>query len=740
VRSRVVALLLPALLVGGLLNVLVAPQPAEAATASYQPALPVNAAFYYAVEREAASRVHKTKTTDYNDVESIRAQIADMQYAGQQVGLFSWFGRGSFPDKVFGNHLRAADDSAFRWSLLAETEGGGKNPSSTAIRADLDSIWSRFGQDASYFRVGGKPVLFVYGDAGDTCNAAARWRAADSANRFYLVMKTVAGYTRCSPQPQSWYGYDASQGGFSLGNSYNVSPGFYAASESRPRLSRSVSRFAGNLRSMKAAKVRFRLTASWNEWSQATSVASATEWKSSSGHGAYADQMHSILGQAPNPPSPPGVLNAVGNRAGGIDLSWSATTGATSYQLFRNGCLITTTTKNTYTDSSFTDSSASYFVKAANFRGTSRRGPVRIGVAGTPTAAPASSGRDGMVAIAGERIMSTATGVGTGCASRQRGQALLELPSSVPADATAVVLDVTSVNAQGVGAVQVFAAGGAASISQLRYYSSRAATNTVVVPIGTGRQVVLQESGAATHLLVDVIGYTAPGEQGLVPQTGRVFLNTASSSASVGGTPTKKMVGTRTIGLPSVVPVGVKAVQVRVVVSGADGPGTAQVFNGDTPPGITSLAYDTSVILTNSVLVPVTAGRTVSVNVSRNASVVLAVEGWTRDVADGGQTVDVGNHVLAASTVRHDAVDVTIDSPQGGSHVALLNVGVASALGYGSVKTTPDGDSASQVQTASYGPQQPQSGFTWARIPANGLIHLGLTSAALVYVDSVATA
>ncbi|MFN2537676.1 MAG: hypothetical protein ABR549_05935, partial [Mycobacteriales bacterium] len=111
-------LLLPVLLVGSLLGALPVTTPTitNAAATSYQPALPVNAAVFYPVERPAASRVHPNKPVDYHDVEVIRNQIVDMQYGGQQVGLYSWFGRGSFPDQVFGNHLRAADDTTFRWA------------------------------------------------------------------------------------------------------------------------------------------------------------------------------------------------------------------------------------------------------------------------------------------------------------------------------------------------------------------------------------------------------------------------------------------------------------------------------------------------------------------------------------------------------------------------------------------------------------------------------------------------
>jgi hypothetical protein len=663
-----------------------------------------------------------------------------MQYGGQQVGLYSWFGRGSFPDQVFANHLRAADDTTFRWALLNEDEGGGKNPSSTVAKADLDYVYTKYANDPSYFKVGGKPVMFLYGDPNDTCSAAARWQAADSAHRFYLVMRGVSGYTGCRPQPQGWYGYAPANGHLALGNSFAVSPGFNKVTESRPRLARSVSRFASDLRAMKAAKVRFKFTTTWNEWTEATGVESATEWASGSGHGAYVDQMHSILGSAVTSPAPPSVLNATTNGQA-VTLSWNATTGATSYQVFRNGCLVATVTGTSWTDQGLNDASASWFVKAANFRGTSRRGPVRMAAAGLPSAAPQSL-NDGLVAISGERVLSTSTGTGVGCATRQRGQAVITMPSSVPQGATAAVLTVHAVNAFGNGTLQLFPAGSSAPpVSQLRYYSSRASSNTVVVPIGTGRQIVVQEGGAATHLWIDVIGYAAPnatnGKDGLVshsPASER-FLDTRTG---LGGVPTGAHTGTLSAPLPSYVPSNATAVEVRLLVTGAAASGTATVFEGGAArPGVTSLAYAPSVSLTTSVLVPVGSAKSVQVWTSSAATVVLGIEGW---VVDGGRQLapDTAVRLVAASS-RTTSTNVTFPASSFG-HLALLNVGVASALGYGNLSVSADGDSAPVIQTMSFGPQQPQSGFLWVRVPANGVLHVTLSQGALLYVDQLALA
>ena len=700
---------------------------APPAHASYQPAAPVNATIFYPVEVPTQSRYHPTQTTDSKDVEAIRRQVTEMQYAGQNAALYSWDGRTSFAEREFGMHLRAADDSAFRWAILDELEGAagpnGGDPTAAQIKADLDHLYRAYGSDASYLHLGGKPVLFAYNDAGDTCNMATRWSQAN-AGRFYLVLKVVPRYTTCS-QPSAWWGYDPSQRGFAAGNSYQVSPGFFRYSESSARLGRSVASFAAALKTMKASSARFKITTTWNEWYDGTSVASAREWASGSGHGSYVDQMHSVLGQAGDVPAPPAAVSSSTNGQS-IDLSWSASTGATSYQVFRNGCLAATVTGTTWSDTAFTDASASYFVKAVNARGTSRRSPVRLGTAGTPSAAPTSTGNEGLAAVNGQRLVLTTTGTGWGCNARQRGQAVFTAPASVPAGATGLVLAVHAVSPLGAGGITLYPMGATApALSQVRYYSTRASSNTVVVGLGTGRQVVVQESGAATHLIVDLIGYLAPGEQGVVADTlgGRTVLTNSSSSAA----------GTTAVALPAnIVPADARAVQVRLQMRSAPAAGYATLYAGSASrPGVTSLQYAAANMMTTSVLVPVDSSRRINVFHSTGGILTVGLEGWT--TASGAA---VAPAVSSFASYRGTSETLTFPTEARG-HVAMLNLGVASATGYGTLGLTPYGGKTVMAQV-NYGPQQPQSGFTWIRVPANGVVGVSSSQVATLSVDQLA--
>jgi hypothetical protein len=74
--------------------------------------------------------------------------------------------------------------------------------------------------------------------------------------------------------------------------SYSISPGFNKAGEPAPRLARDPARWSRNVRDMIASNARFQLVTTMNEWGEGTSVESAQEWSSPSGHGLYLDTLH----------------------------------------------------------------------------------------------------------------------------------------------------------------------------------------------------------------------------------------------------------------------------------------------------------------------------------------------------------------------------------------------------------------------------------------------------------------
>lgn len=223
----------------------------------------------------------------------IAYETAGMRYAGLDFAISSWWGQGSREDAAVPAELAAAN--GLKWSLYYEAEGNGPDPTVAQIRSDLDYIAGKYAANPAYLTVGGRPVLFVYGDAHDGCPMVSRWLQAN-AGRFYLVLKVFSGYRQCAQQPDSWHQYGPAVATDSQpGYSFSVSPGFWKADETAPRLARDLARWTANLRSMVASNAPWQLITTWNEWGEGSAVENATEWAGAGIFGAYAEAMRQVL-------------------------------------------------------------------------------------------------------------------------------------------------------------------------------------------------------------------------------------------------------------------------------------------------------------------------------------------------------------------------------------------------------------------------------------------------------------
>ena len=315
--------------------------PGQVASASCPSAscLPIRAGFYYPWFPEAWNQqginpfTHYTPSLGFyntSDLATVTSQVQAMQYGGLQAGIASWWGQGSRTDGRVSTLLQAAAPSGFQWALYYEAEGnatggvpGSPDPTTAQISSDLAYIMTHYASSPNYLHVNGKPVLFVYGDGSDGCATAARWAEANTLG-FYLNLKVFPGYASCASQPDSWHQYGPAVAEDSQpGRSFTISPGFYKANETAPRLARDSSTFAQNVRDMAASNAPWQLVTTFNEWGEGTSVESAQEWASSSGYGAYLDLLHSVLGAAtplptPTPPPPPTANSPTGQRAAAL--------------------------------------------------------------------------------------------------------------------------------------------------------------------------------------------------------------------------------------------------------------------------------------------------------------------------------------------------------------------------------------------------------------------------------------
>jgi hypothetical protein len=109
---------------------------------------------------------------------------------------------------------------------------------------------------------------------------------------------------------------------------------------------------------------------------------------------------------------------------------------------------------------------------------------------------------------------------------------------NVPADATAVVLNVTATGATVSTDVRVYptrASGGVPEVSNLNLRAGQTAANLVTVAVGEGGRVRLRSSAGSVNLLADLAGYYSPRAAGrFVPVVPARFLDTRTG---IGATP-----------------------------------------------------------------------------------------------------------------------------------------------------------------------------------------------------------
>lgn len=200
---------------------------------------------------------------------TFQMQIIAMRYARINVGIFSWWGPSSPYDGRVADMLRAAEGTPFKWCAYYEQEGFG-NPDVTKLSADLDYL-KRYFVHPNYLHIKGKPVVFSYGDASDGATMVSRW--AQAATGLFYSLKVFPGYQAVSPQPTAWHQYSPDVGYVDfLPWSVSVSPGFWFAPDTSPRLARDPARFEADVKKMVIAKPQFELITTFNEWGEGTAV------------------------------------------------------------------------------------------------------------------------------------------------------------------------------------------------------------------------------------------------------------------------------------------------------------------------------------------------------------------------------------------------------------------------------------------------------------------------------------
>jgi hypothetical protein len=220
----------------------------------------------------------------------------------------------------------------------------------------------------------------------------------------------------------------------------------------------------------------------------------------------------------------------------------------------------------------------------------------------------------------------------------------------VPANATAVVLNVTVVNpdAPSGGYLTVFPAGDAApNASNINYVTGEAVPNLVEVGVGSSGMVSFFSS-AQTDLIVDLEGYTSPtslngaglydplSSPARICDTRAVSDFTSSNQCNGPGEATGTFLagGTKNIqvtgegGVPSTAPLPT-AVVLNVTVVNPAAAGYVTIYpQGVTEPNASNVNYRAGQTTTNRVIVPLSSSGQITAASSESTDVVVDISGY----------------------------------------------------------------------------------------------------------------
>jgi Domain of unknown function (DUF1906) len=232
------------------------------------------------------------------------------------------------------------------------------------------------------------------------------------------------------------------------------------------------------------------------------------------------------------------------------------------------------------------------------------------------------------------RLLDTRSGVGAPQGQIGPGQQVsLQVGGGVvPADATAVVLNVTVTNPSAGSFLTVFPDGGAVpSSSNLNFTAGQTIPNLVTVPVTNGVVDFYNHTGSV-DVIADLFGYYTDGTGGRFSPVGpNRLLDTRSGT----GAPRAKLGQNQTVALQVAgtpgVPANITAVVLNVTVTNPSAGSFLTVFPGGAVPSSSNLNFTAGQTIPNLVVVPVTNGRVDFYNHTGAVDVIADIFGYYTD-------------------------------------------------------------------------------------------------------------
>jgi hypothetical protein len=319
--------------------------------------------------------------------------------------------------------------------------------------------------------------------------------------------------------------------------------------------------------------------------------------------------------------------------------------------------------------------------------------------------------------------------------------------SPVPADATAVVVNVTAVAPTDASDVDVWPTGRAQpNASNLNFTPGETVPNLVKVKVGANGKISLFNRNGSVDVIVDVVGYyrTDPTASRFTPIIPNRLVDTRADPAYHIGAQTR--LGdqhdprTLTVAGTGGVPLNATAIIANVTVVSPDAASHLDVWPSGTPhPNASNLNYAPAQTVANLVVVKVSAdGKIDLVNANGSVDVIVDVVGYfTVDATAAGFLATVPNRLI---DTRADPADhVGTQSRFGGSsdprtivvtggvvptdaRAIVANITVVTPDAFSHLDVWPAGTVRPNVSNLNDTPGQTVSNLVTVKIGANGAI------------------
>ncbi len=324
-----------------------------------------------------------------------------------------------------------------------------------------------------------------------------------------------------------------------------------------------------------------------------------------------------------------------------------------------------------------------------------------------PPPPPGSSSGDGFVPVPPVRVLDTRIGLGASGPLAAEATLALSVPG-VPADATAVVVNVTVTEPDRDGFLTVWPCGPARPlVSNLNFATGENRANLVVATRGAGGQICFG-GNAATHVVADLAGWYEPADatnsryNPLAPER---LVDTRTSTPLTPASPLTVTV----VGGP--VPADASAVMLNVTAVEPASAGFLTVWPCDqAQPVVSNVNYTAGQIVPNAAAVKTSAAGTVCVATFAPTDVVVDRVGWFGATGDLYQPFDpvrvldtrTGVGAATGKVAAEATLALTVPGLPAGASGVIVNVTATEPGGDGFVTVWPCGQPRPLASTLNF--------------------------------------